>query len=193
MTTLLMTLKSSAPDFRRFIATFTLLILLFAINLIAGCAINTSAKAKLGENNGNLDGKPAVLSYQGRLSIRIASDPPQSLYAGFSLNGDAKTGDLTLNSPLGNTIALLTWTPQSAILKANNETKSYPSTSDLIENVTGTAIPLSALFDWLAGKNSAAEGWEIDLSQMKNDESRRLVAKRTSPLPSAELRLALDK
>lgn len=193
MTTLLMTLKSSAPDFRRFIATFTLLILLFAINLIAGCAINTPATAKFGDNNGNLDGKPAVLSYQGRLSIRIASDPPQSLYAGFSLNGDAKTGDLTLNSPLGNTIALLTWTPQSAILKANNETKSYPSTSDLIENVTGTAIPLSALFDWLASKNTAAEGWEIDLSQMKNDESRRLVAKRTSPLPSAELRLALDK
>ena len=193
MTTLLMTLKSSAPDFRRFIATFTLLILLFAINLIAGCAINTPDTAKLDENNGNLDGKPAVLSYQGRLSIRIASDPPQSLYAGFSLNGDAKTGDLTLNSPLGNTIALLNWTPQSAILKANNETKSYPSTSDLIENVTGTAIPLSALFDWLAGKNTAAEGWEIDLSQMKNDESRRLVAKRTSPLPSAELRLALDK
>ncbi len=193
MTTLLMTLKSSAPDFRRFIATFTLVILLFAINLIAGCAINTSATAKLGENYGNLDGKPAVLSYQGRLSIRIASDPPQALYAGFSLNGDAKTGDLTLNSPLGSTIALLTWTPQSAILKANNETKSYPSTSDLIENVTGTAIPLSALFDWLAGKNSAAEGWEIDLSQMKNDELRRLVAKRTSPLPSAELRLALDK
>ena len=193
MTTLLMTFKSSAPDFRRFIATFTLLSLLFAINLIAGCAINTPATAKLGENNGHLDGKPAVLSYQGRLSIRIASDPPQSLYAGFSLNGDAKTGDLTLNSPLGNTIALLTWTPQSAILKANNETKSYPSTSDLIENVTGTAIPLSALFDWLAGKNTAAEGWEIDLSQMKNDESRRLVAKRTSPLPSAELRLALDK
>ena len=193
MTTLLMTLKSSALNFRRFIATFTLLNLLFAINLIAGCAINTPATAKLGEKNGNLDGKPAVLSYQGRLSIRIASDPPQSLYAGFSLNGDAKTGDLTLNSPLGNTIALLTWTPQSAELKANNETKSYPSTSDLIENVTGTAIPLSALFDWLAGINTVAEGWEIDLSHMKNDESRRLLAKRTSPLPSAELRLALDK
>ena len=193
MTTLLMTLKSSAPDFRKFIATFTLLILLFAINLIAGCAINTTATAKLGDINGNLDGKPAVLSYQGRLSLRIASDPPQSLYAGFSLNGDSQTGDLTLNSPLGNTVGQLSWTPQSAVLKANNETKEFASASALIENVTGAAIPLNALFDWLAGKNTTAEGWEIDLSEMKTENTQRLVAKRTSPLPSAELRIAIDK
>jgi outer membrane lipoprotein LolB len=192
------TLKSSTPDFRKVITTFTLLTVFFAINLIAGCAINTPATAKLDANNANLDGKPAVLSYSGRLSVRIASDPPQSLYAGFSLNGDAQTGDLTLNSPLGNSVAQLFWTPQSAVLKANNETKEYPSASALIENVTGTAIPLSALFDWLGGKNTAAEGWEIDLTGMKtensnNDTTQRLVAKRTSPLPSAELRIALDK
>ena len=193
MTTLLMTLKSSAPDFRRFIVTFTLLILLFAINLIAGCAVNTPATAKFSENTANLDGKPAVLSYQGRLSLRIASDPPQSLYAGFSLNGDSQTGDLTLNSPLGNTVGQLSWTPQSAVLKANNETKEFASASALIENVTGAAIPLNALFDWLAGKNTTAEGWEIDLSEMKTENTQRLVAKRTSPLPSAELRIAIDK
>lgn len=176
-----------------FYRIFTAFTLLLAINLVAGCAINTPAIGKLDENNATLNRKPALLSYQGRLSIRIASDPAQSLYAGFSLNGDAQTGDLTLNSPLGNTIALLTWTPQSAVLKANNETKAYPSTSDLIENVTGTAIPLSALFDWLAGKDTPAAGWEIDLSQMKNDAQQRLVAKRTSPLPTADLRIAIDK
>jgi outer membrane lipoprotein LolB len=170
----------------------------FAIHIIAGCAINTQARTGNGRQLEQNNGAAKVLSYQGRLSIRIASDPPQSLYAGFSLNGDAQTGDLTLNSPLGNTVAQLSWTPQSAVLIANNETKEYPSTSALIENVTGTAIPLSALFDWLAGKNTAAEGWDIDLSAMKIDSSnidtvQRLVAKRTSPLPSAELRIALDK
>jgi outer membrane lipoprotein LolB len=171
---------------------------LFAINLIAGCSINTPATAENGikiEHNASIT---KILSYQGRIALRIASDPPQSLYAGFSLNGDAQTGDLTLNTPLGNTVAQLTWTPQSAILKANNETKEYPSAGALIENVTGTAIPLSALFDWLAGKNTVAEGWEIDLSDMKpdnanNDTAQRLVAKRTSPLPTAELRIAIYK
>ena len=176
--------------FYRVFITFTLVI---AINLIAGCVVNKPATTKLGENNANLDGKRGVLSYQGRLSLRIASDPPQSLYAGFSLNGDSQTGDLTLNSPLGNTVGQLSWTPQSAVLKANNETKEFPSASALIENVTGTAIPLSALFDWLAGKNTTAVGWEIDLSEMKTENTQRLVAKRTSPLPSAELRIAIDK
>ena len=172
--------------------------ILFAINLIAACASTMPT-------NGNSDGvnsifiaKPSVASYQGRLSLRMASDPPQSLYAGFSLNGDAQTGDLTLNSPLGNALAQLSWTPQSAVLKANNETIEYPSTSALIENVTGAAIPLNALFDWMAGKDTPAEGWEIDLSAMKtensnNDTVQRFVAKRTSPRPTAELRVAIDK
>jgi outer membrane lipoprotein LolB len=172
--------------------------IIFTINLIAACATNTPATATLSSENTTPNTPPAVASYLGRLSLRIASEPPQSLYAGFTLNGDAQTGDLTLNSPLGNTVAQLTWTPQSAILKANNETKEYPSASALIENVTGTALPLAALFDWLAGKNTAADGWEIDLSDMKtentsNDTSQRLVAKRTSPLPTAELRIALYK
>ena len=172
--------------------------LFLAANLIAGCAINTPATSKLNTENSGLSNTPLRLSYQGRLSLRIASDPPQSLYAGFNLTGDAQTGDLTLNSPLGNSLAQLSWTPQSAVLKANNETKVYSSTSDLIEHVTGTVIPLDALFDWMAGKDTPAEGWEIDLSAMKtantnNETAQRFVAKRISPLPAAELRIAIDK
>jgi outer membrane lipoprotein LolB len=188
-------LRSVFHDFRSVFATFFLIL---AINLAAGCAINTPARDKLNANKADIDGKPAVLSYQGRLSLRIASDPPQSLYAGFSLNGDAQMGDLTLNSPLGNTLAQLYWTPQTAVLKANNETKEFPSASALVENVTGTTIPLSALFDWLAGKNTPAVGWEIDLSGMRPDDTndgavQRLVARRTAPLPTADLRIAIDK
>jgi outer membrane lipoprotein LolB len=172
--------------------------LLFAIYLIAACATNTTASSVLNGKNTAPNDIPAVASYLGRLSLRIASDPPQSLYAGFNLNGDAQTGDLTLSSPLGNSLAQLSWTPQSAVLKANNETKEYPSASALIENVTGTAIPLNALFDWMAGKDTPAEGWEIDLSNMRTsnastDTVQRFVAKRMSPLPAAELRIAIDK
>ena len=182
-------------DFGRVVATF---FLIFAINFIAGCAINTPARDDLSSKTTTTDGKPNISSYQGRLSLRIASDPPQSLYAGFSLNGDAQTGDLTLNSPLGNTLAYLSWTPQTAVLKANSETKEFPSASALIEDVTGTTIPIAALFDWLAGKNTPAVGWEIDLSEMRRDSNndgavQRLVAKRTAPLPTADLRIAIDK
>ncbi len=171
---------------------------ILAINLIAGCAIKTPINSPLVEEKTASIAKPVVKSYQGRLSLRIASDPPQSLYAGFALNGDAQTGDLALNSPLGNSLAQMSWTPQSAVLKAKNETKEFPSASTLIAAVTGTQIPLSALFDWIAGKNTPAEGWEIDLSGMNlasssDETAQRLVAKRLSPLPTAELRIAIDK
>ena len=182
----------------RFLRFLRFLSLIFAINLIAGCAINTPANGILEERNSTSKLNAGTPNYQGRLSLRIASDPPQSIYAGFNLNGDAQTGDLTLNSPLGNSLAQLSWTPQSAVLKANNETKEYPSTSDLIEHVTGTVIPLNALFDWMAGKDTPAEGWEVDLSDMKSPSAdiqatQRFVAKRLSPLPTAELRIAIDK
>jgi outer membrane lipoprotein LolB len=172
--------------------------LLFAINLIAGCATNTPARGIFETENSTSETTTTITNYQGRLSLRIASDPPQSLYAAFNLNGDALTGDLTLNSPLGNSLAKLSWTSQSAVLTANNETKEYPSTRALIENVTGTTIPLEALFDWMAGKDSVAEGWEVDLSDMKSPSNdiqatQRFVAKRLSPLPTAELRIAIDK
>jgi len=49
------------------------------------------------------------------------------------------------------------------------------------------------LFDWLAGISTAIEGWEVDLSNMQNPDNRRLTAKRISPLPTIELRIALEQ
>ena len=163
--------------------------LIFATNLIAACATNTP-------NIGNIDPKNSTtpnLSYQGRLSLRIATETPQSLYGAFIINGDALRGELTLNSPLGNAVAKLSWTPQTAVLSANNTTTNYPSTDALITTVTGTTLPLPALFDWLAGVSTPVEGWETDLSSMQNVDNRRLVAKRNSPLPTVELRIALEQ
>jgi outer membrane lipoprotein LolB len=166
---------------------------LFAINLIAGCAINKPADDGFIAINEHSFTQKKVVTYQGRLSLRVASDPPQSLYAVFNLNGDAQTGELTLSTPLGSTIAQLSWTPKSAVLTSNNQTKTYSSTNELIENATGTALPLSALLDWLAGQDTPVVGWDIDLSLMKNEEQKRLIAKRTFPLPAADLRIIVDK
>ncbi len=170
-----------------------LAILFFAINLIAGCAINTPANGEFITQNSNLSNNPLRVDYQGRLSLRIASDTPQTLYGAFTISGDAQTGEMSLNSPLGNTVAKLTWTPQTALLVANNTTTTYPSTEALITTVTGTALPLPALFDWLAGINTPIEGWELDLSNMQNPDNRRFIAKRISPLPTVELRIALEQ
>jgi outer membrane lipoprotein LolB len=169
----------------------------FAINFIAGCAVNTLAKGKFEYEKSNSSNRQALISHQGRLSLRIASDTPQSLYGAFTLSGDAQTGELSLNSPLGNTVVKLTWTPQSALLLSNNTTTNtttaYASAEALIAAVTGAAIPLPALFDWLAGVSTPVEGWEVDLSNMQNPDNPRLLAKRISPQPAIELRIAIEQ
>lgn len=118
------------------------------------------------------------------------SDPPQSFSAGFELSGDADQGALRLFSPLGTTLADLRWSPQSATLSNNGETRQFESLDALATQATGTAIPIAALFQWLTGVQTSTAGWSADLSQL---ESGRLTARRTQPLPTAELRLILER
>ena len=168
----------------------------FAIYLIAGCATNTMATGEDASKKSIKNDSASVFSRQGRLSLRVEADSSQSaqsLYGAFVISGNAQAGELTLNSPLGNTVAKLTWTPQRAELTANNATTSYPSADALLTAVTGTALPLTALFDWLAGTNTAVAGWEVDLSRVLDPSNAKLVAKRTTPLPTVELRIALEQ
>lgn len=180
----------------RFDLLSRLIFLFITINLIAACATNTP---DIGENtfkNGVENDSKPVFSRQGRISLRVEADSAQaaqSLYGAFMINGNAQAGELTLNSPLGNTVAKLIWTPHSAELTANNATTSYPSPDALLTAVTGTALPLTALFDWLAGINTLIEGWETDLSKVLDPQNAKLLAKRTHPAPTVDLRIALEQ
>ncbi len=169
-----------------------LILLIFATLLIAGCAINTPATSentlKNDIKNDIKNDSIIIFNRQGRLSLRVDSEPPQALHGAFIIHGSAKSGDLTLNTPLGNTVAKLTWTPELATLQANGESQSFASTDALVEQLTGTPLPLAALFDWLAGKNTPALGWEVKFSA-----PNRFVAQRASPLPTAELRIVVDE
>lgn len=165
----------------------------FAVFFIAGCAINTPAKGENEPLNADNSANAINFNHQGRIAIRVDSEPPQSLSGAFTLNGNAQSGDLSLSTPLGSILAELSWTPKSAVLKANNETRRFDSTDALLLQVTGTVLPLAALFDWLLGRDAPAAGWQIDLTQMNQPDSPRLIAKRIAPLPAVELRVVLDK
>ena len=45
-------------------------------------------------------------NWSGRLAVQVHSTPPQSLTAGFELNGSSEVGELRLHSPLGTTLAI---------------------------------------------------------------------------------------
>ena len=159
--------------------------LLIATFLIAGCAYKQGATSI---NNAKNEEK--ISFWAGRISLQIQSDPVQAFFAAFELKGHSDSGELTLISPLGSILGIMRWSPTEATLEQNGSTKRFTSTDELLTQTTGAAVPVSALFDWLGGKNTIAPGWVADLSQQGNG---RITAKRTSPAPQADLRIVLDK
>jgi outer membrane lipoprotein LolB len=127
--------------------------------------------------------------WQGRLSLVVHSTPAQQLSASFALSGSAQQGQLDFYSPLGSTTASLRWSEHQADWLHDGKSESFANLSQLTEKATGTALPVSALFDWLQGRNTPAEGWRVDLSQIQQG---KINAQRTQPLPEVSLRLLLD-
>lgn len=128
--------------------------------------------------------------WSGRLALQVKDQASQSFAAMFELRGSAESGELTLTSPLGGTLAVLAWAPGTATLRSNGQTRSFPSVDALVTQATGAAIPLAALFDWLRGRNTPVPGWRANLSQLAQG---RISAVRHDPQPEADLRVALDR
>lgn len=159
--------------------------LLTATFFVAGCAHQQGS-------SGINDAKNQVKTsfWAGRISLQIQSDPVQAFFAGFELKGQADNGELTLLSPLGSILGVMRWTPREATLEQGGTIRRFLSIDELLAQTTGAAVPVAALFDWLGGKNTATPGWAADLSQQG---SGRITAQRTDPMPSANLRIVLDK
>jgi outer membrane lipoprotein LolB len=148
---------------------------------VAGCAQPARAPDR---------DEPTLGIWRGRLALQVENEPSQSFSAGFELRGRPDAGELMLYNPLGGTMAALNWGPGMATLRSGGDVRRFGSIDALVAAATGTAIPVSSLFDWLAGNNTAVAGWEADLSQLAQG---RLHARRVAPTPVADLRVALDK
>ena len=127
--------------------------------------------------------------WSGRLSLSVRSEPAQSFSAGFELSGRAEAGELMLITPLGTTLAQARWSAGQAWLASGAQERRFNSIDELLRELTGTTLPLAALFDWLRGIPTEAPGWQADLALSAQG---RLVARRASPGPLVELRLLLD-
>ena len=174
-------MTSRAPQHTGRRAVLTWVGLVFTMFLIAGCA--TPALT-----DGTFDAKTD--HWSGRLALTVESEPPQSFSAGFALSGSPQAGQLALISPFGSTLAVMQWQPGEALLRQGEQTHRYESLDALAQEVTGTPLPVRALFGWLGGQPQSVPGWSADLSALANG---RLSARRLMPLPTAELRLVLDK
>jgi outer membrane lipoprotein LolB len=145
--------------------------------LLAGCAAPKVQSAA------------GATSWNGRLALSIDSDPPQSYSAGFDLHGSPQAGELLLATPLGTTLATVTWSPGRAEMTQGDRTTQRSSLEQLTTDLGSTAVPVAALFAWLQGQPAQAHGWQVDLSRHADG---RVTARRTQPLPAAELRLVFE-
>ena len=153
--------------------------------LAAGCASPPSAAPLTASATEQTSGGP----FSGRLSLQVDSEPPQGFHAGFELLGNAQTGELRLYSPLGSALASAQWDAGSALLLRGGERRSYPDIESLTAALTGAALPVATLFEWLQGRAVEPPGWSVELGQADG----RVRARRLEPAPTATLRLILDR
>lgn len=154
-------------------------VLALAIVFIAGCATNTRAKDPLND-----------AYWQGRIALKINSTPAQAFSANFELEGDATTGRLSFLSPLGSTVAQLQWDAAGAQLQTNGELQHFDSLQALTLHVTGAALPISSLFEWLRGHEVPTPGWSVNLQDIGTG---RITAERLAPDIPATLKIVLDR
>ena len=129
-----------------------------------------------------------LAGWTGRIALQIDGQASQSFSAMFELRGTAQAGGLVLLSPFGNRIAQLDWKDGHAQLVSGQDTRTSDSLDTLLQDVTGTRIPVTALFSWLKGTQASATGWQADLTGIADG---RLTARRDDPQPTATLRIAL--
>jgi outer membrane lipoprotein LolB len=128
--------------------------------------------------------------WQGRLSLRVLQPQPEQFSANFELHGSAETGELSIISPLGTTLAVARWTPHNAQLLQGQKVQDYASMEALTQQLTGAALPLQALLAWLDTDGPPLPGWQ--LTSESPVTGRRVFAKREAPLPALQLTLLLD-
>ena len=154
---------------------------LIAIIFIAGCAYSKRASDPFNAK---------ISHWQGRLTLKVHSDPIQAFSADFDLQGDAKAGHLAFFTPLGNTAARLDWNALGARLQTSGEPQQFESMDALTRHTTGTVLPIASLFEWLKGGDPATPGWQVDLRDLVDG---RLSARRMAPEIPAELKIILDR
>ena len=128
--------------------------------------------------------------WQGRLSLRVLQPQPEQFSANFELHGSAETGELSIISPLGTTLAVARWTPHNAQLLQGQKVQDYASMEALTQQLTGAALPLQALLAWLDTDGPPLPGWQ--LTSESPSTGRRVFARREAPLPALQLTLLLD-
>jgi outer membrane lipoprotein LolB len=157
------------------------------------------------------------IQIQGRFSVGYEeNNRPQSVQGRFQWQQQGQRIDIDLMSPLGQTMAKLAITPDSAtIQQTGKQIKIADNVAELTEQTLGWSLPVAGMRDWLQGFNRSTtnqrqlarpnendqfdtDGWHIHyVSWQQNSVSvypKRIDLTRTSPqLHQLSLRIIIDQ
>jgi len=123
--------------------------------VLAGCA-TTSAPLSQAPVAAYRD----TVNLAGRLSVNYQRDgKPESITGKFNWQQTPGRVDVSLASPLGQTIASISVTPESATLtQADRPPRVAKDLETLTAESLGWSLPVSGLRDWLQGYATGADG-----------------------------------
>ena len=114
-----------------------------------------------------------AIAVGGRLSVRYTLEgQPQSLQGKFFWQQQGENTDITLYSPLGQTIATIAISPGLAVMvQSDGEKRQAPDVASLTQQVLGWPMPVDGLRYWLQGFVQNGDG---TLQQASSDKAQNL-------------------
>lgn len=151
------------PITRRLLPLALPLALSAALATLAGCATTSTNVAPVAAYRDTID-------LDGRLSVNYQKDgKAESLTGSFNWTQRPGQVDVELVSPLGQTLATIAVTPQSATLtQAGHPPVTEADIDTLTQRTLGWPLPVSGLRDWLQGYAVDAQGKRFAASPANN-------------------------
>lgn len=130
---------------------------------LAGCASAPLSQSTVADYRETID-------LSGRLSVNYEKDgQPGSVTGNFEWSQQPGRIDVSLASPLGQTLAEISVTPQGATLtQAGREPLSAQDIDSLTSQALGWSLPVAGLRDWMQGYATAADGTRFVASPANN-------------------------
>jgi outer membrane lipoprotein LolB len=157
-----------------------------------------------------------AMTVGGRLSVRYQQNgQPQSLQGKFLWEQQSEHTDITLYSPLGQTIATIAISPGLAVMaQSDGEKRQAPNVIALTQQVLGWPMPVDGLRYWLQGfvqnddgslqqaspdqaQSFRSDGWQVRYVSWQRNENtlypkRVDLARSTVEAGDIVLRLVID-
>ena len=109
---------------------------------------------------------------QGRFSVAYEqNNRPQSVQGRFQWQQQGQRIDIDLMSPLGQTMAKISITPNSASIQpSGKEIKVAENVAELTEHSLGWSLPVAGMREWLQGFNRSSTNQRQMASLSGNDQ-----------------------